>query len=259
MSKVNIISLKNISVMQFSVLQKYPLIHGTFLRYGGISNKPFDSLNFGLSTGDDIKNVLQNHDLALKNFLKNPDKHVYLKHIHSNIILKVNMSNYMSLKYQPGDGLITNEKNLTLMSFHADCQTAIIYDSAQHIVANIHAGWRGQIEKNIYIKAITTFIRQYNSKPKNLIVCISPSLGPNHSEMRNISSILYKKFSKHITNSYYFNFWSIAKEQFCSLGLSKNNIHIAEICTFSYPEYFYSYRREKITGRHATLVTLLER
>lgn len=259
MSKIKIVPLQNMLVLQFPILQQYPLIHGTFLRIGGVSKKPFNSLNFGLSTGDNIENVLNNHNKALKAFLKYPKKYVYLNQIHSNIIFKVNENNYESLKNKNGDGLITNEQNLTLMSFHADCQATIIYDPRQHIIANVHAGWRGQIEKNIYNKIINVFIHRYHSHPKDLIVCISPSLGPNYSKMRNIPEFLYKNFSKHIIHSHYFNFWSIAKEQFSSLGIPKKNVYISELCTFSNPQYFYSYRREQTTGRHATIITLLEK
>lgn len=245
-------------VLQFPILQHYPILHGTFLRIGGVSKKPFDSLNFGLFTEDNKEDVLHNHSHALTAFLPFPQQYVYLKHVHSNRILKTDRNTYQSLKNNKGDGLITKDINLALMSFHADCQATIIYDPMQHVVANIHAGWRGQIEKNIYAQAINTFIHQYNSLPKNLIVCISPSLGPDHSEMSQTSPLFYKNFSRHMTRPHYFNLWAIAKEQFLSLGLSEKNIHISEMCTFDHSQYCYSFRREKITGRHATLVALLE-
>lgn len=151
---------------------------------------------------------------------------------------------------------MTDEKNVGLMIKHADCQAAIFYDPLHHAVANVHCGWRGNV-KNIYREIVEAMGQRYGSRPQDLLVGISPSLGPQASEFRNYIKELPKSFWEFQIKPLYFDLWEISKQQLMGCGILSHHIEIAKICTFSTPEDCFSYRREKRSGRHATIVALL--
>ena len=144
-----------------------------------------------------------------------------------------------------GDALITKEKGLALVVRHADCQAAIFYDPEKEQIACVHAGWRGLVA-NIYAEVV----KSLNTNPKGLFVAIAPSLGPRHAYYPEFPL----EFKPFMENPHYYNFWDLAEKQLQDLGVQ--NIHIERVCTYEHPESFYSYRRDKTTGRHATLVRL---
>ena len=138
---------------------------------------------------------------------------------------------------------------------HADCQAAIFYDPKNKAVANVHSGWRGNV-KNIYRSTIQKMRRVFGSKPADLLVCISPSLGPDCAEFIHYKAEFPEDFWAFQIKPYYFNLWAIARYQLELSGILPHHIEIAEICTNTEVEDYFSYRREKVSGRHATLAML---
>jgi YfiH family protein len=141
------------------------------------------------------------------------------------------------------------------MISHADCQAAIFYDPIQKAIANVHSGWRGNIQ-NIYASTILKMQQMYGSKPQNLLVCISPSLGPQSAEFTNFQNELPEAFWKFRTPPHHFDFWQISQYQLEESGVLPSHIQIAEIDTLSNPQDYFSYRHSKICGRNATVCAL---
>ncbi|MFI5344380.1 MAG: polyphenol oxidase family protein, partial [Chlamydiales bacterium] len=154
------------------------------------------------------------------------------------------------------DGLICKTAGISLMMTHADCQIALIYDPIQHIVSNIHCGWRGSV-LNIYAEGINMLKTRFGSNPADLLVCISPSLGPDEAEFINYRHELPEEFWPFQVRPTYFDFWSISEYQLQAAGILPHHIEMARLSTYSNSHDFFSYRRDKITGRHATCITLL--
>jgi polyphenol oxidase len=136
-----------------------------------------------------------------------------------------------------------------------DCQAAILYDPIHRALANVHAGWRGNVQ-NIYRTAVQKMVHSFGSKPQDLLVGISPSIGPKHAEFKNYKSEFPEEFWEFQVKPTYFDLWQIARHQFESSGVLAHHIQIAEICTFDHPSDYFSYRRDKTTGRHATVAML---
>ena len=150
------------------------------------------------------------------------------------------------------DGVITDKSQVALRITHADCQAAIFYDKRKNILANIHCGWRGNVQ-NIYSNAILQMKQFFGCRASDLIVCISPSLGPKHAEFINYRTE-FPEFMwdfQHFPN--HFNLWEISKFQLLSEGVLMENIEIASICTFECHHEFYSYRRDKTPLRNSTI------
>ena len=242
---------QDIEWLEFELLQEFPGIrHGVFLSHGGVSSGAFASLNVGAFVGDDLLLVEENRRrIADLFFVK---KLVTGKQVHGVHIGKVIKEEVEPLEC---DGLITEEKGKALMIQHADCQAAIFYDPIKNRLATIHCGWRGSVQ-NIYEKTVNTLV-DLGSSPSDLLVCISPSLGPKASEFIHYEKELPSSFLEFRKEGCLFDFWEISRFQLVQAGVDPARIEIAGICTHENKESFFSYRRDKITGRHATIAQLL--
>jgi polyphenol oxidase len=226
------------------------LVHGVFLRHGGVSKDCFSSLNVGGGTGDAPQSIIENREkicavLGVKELISRRQTH------------GINIEFLPSLNplEEDCDGLITKQKNMGLMIKHADCQAAIFYDPIEKVIANIHCGWRGNV-KNIYAEAVRRICEEGGSKPENLLVCISPSLGPDWAEFKNYQIEFPESFWTFQVRPTYFDLWAISHKQLTDCGVLPHHIEIASLCTYSDSQDFYSYRRDKSTGRHATVIAL---
>ena len=155
------------------------------------------------------------------------------------------------------DGLITKESELALMIRHADCQAAIFYDPIHKALANVHSGWRGNV-KNIYRTTVEKMAFEFGTSPQDLLVGVSPSLGPKNSEFKNFRQELPEAFWEFQIKPEYFDLWAIARWQLEQCGILSSHIQIAQVCTYENEQDFYSYRRDKTRYKnHATLAMLL--
>jgi YfiH family protein len=235
--------------LTFDVFEEFPhLVHGVFLRHGGVSQGEFGSLNFSSSRGDCQKNVDENRKRALKAL--HIDRWCDLDQEHGKKIIPANHP-----LNERGDALITNRPHLGLMVLHADCQAALFYDPIENAIALTHCGWRGNVQ-NIYRETIQSMKHFYGSQPQNILVGISPSLGPQASEFIHYQQELPLHFYPFQYKPTYFDLWAISKWQLDACGILPHHIEIAEMCTYSNPQDFFSYRRAHESGRHATLASL---
>jgi YfiH family protein len=244
---------QNIEWLDYDILKNFPKIFSaTFLRHGGISVENFSSLNSADAVGDHPDAVKVNRELLRKT--SNMDQLVYLKQVHGTAIVEITKEN--ALSHFEADGLITREKNIALVITHADCQAALFYDARQEIIGAFHVGWKGLVQ-NFYSIAVKA-LQNKGCQSKDLYVAISPSLGKDHAEFKDYKKTFPKEFwdFQDQDKPNYFDLTAIAKSQLKSLGLLDKNIEISDQCTYCHPEDFYSYRRDKITGRHATMIGL---
>lgn len=235
---------------QFDLLtEQKKLAHGIFTRHGGASKAPYDTLNFIAKSPKDIEAVSLNLR-KVRDVLNSPPffsaqlEHGDQIHALTDPIKKV-----------IGDGIATDQKHFALLTTHADCQAALFYDPIRHILANIHCGWRGNV-KNIYSRTVTFLQEKYNCKPANLLVGISPSLGPSHSEFIHYKTEWPEQYWTYQHQPFYFDLWQISKEQLLAAGILEHHIEIAKICTYENAKDFFSFRREKECGRNGTIAYL---
>lgn len=234
--------------LEFELFQEFNCLqHGVFLRYGGISEGPYASLNTGGAVGDDPSHVRLNCEkirrhLGCKTLMSSHQVHGDLvSHVQDTVKIEC-------------DGLVTQAKGLGLAVMHADCQVAIFYDPVHQAIGSIHAGWRGNV-LNIYEKAVGKMHKEFGSKPADLFVGISPSLGPCCGEFINYEKELPPSFWVYQVRPYYFDLWEVSRAQLLKVGILPAHLEIAGICTCCNPADFYSFRRDKPTGRHATVIS----
>ncbi len=253
----------NIKILEFGQFKDIKgIIHGVFTRSGGVSPKPFDSLNVGMNSGDDTANVARNRKMITLKMGMKPL--VFLNQVHGADIkvLKKDDTDF-SIQFEPGreictaDAVITDMKGVFLVIQVADCQAVILYDPKSQVIANIHSGWRGSV-KNIIGKCLTRMTKDFGCNPENILAGISPSLGPCCAEFVNYEKEIPKALwkYKHQDNDC-FDFWQISADQLVTAGVEKENIEIMDMCTKCSTKQFYSYRAQKITGRFASMISLV--
>lgn len=239
--------------LEFELFQEFKEIkQAIFLRKGGCSQGSYDSLNTGFQSGDQKEHVQENirriHQIFEEESRSRCDLIAAIG-CHGNQIALVEEKTPKEIAAV--DGLITQMSGKMLMMRHADCQVALIYDPIKKAIANVHAGWRGS-SLNIYKEAISFMKHTFDSHPANLLVGITPSLGPEEAQFIHYQRELPKPFWDFQPREYYFDFWAISRFQLEQEGVLPHHIEIAHLSTYQNPHDFYSYRRDKITGRHAT-------
>ena len=94
------------------------------------------------------------------------------------------------------DGLITNKSKLVLATTNADCILLLFFDPVKKVIANTHSGWKGTL-KEISVKTIQKMQKEYGCNPKDIIVCICPSIRKCHFEVEeDVYSLYFDQFKK---------------------------------------------------------------
>lgn len=220
--------------LEFEILQTYPFIkHGVFL-----GSKDFYR---EVDSRQEVKTLFTLRDLA------------FGVQKHEDHFLKID--EYDQVVNESSDAIFTKKKELGLGIFHADCQAALFFDPIKKVIANVHCGWRGNL-LNILGKTVQVLTDNFASNPKELIVCISPSLGPHRSEFIHYSKEWPPSFHSFMFKQNYFDLWKMSESQLLAAGVKKDNIEIAKICTFENKELFHSYRRDKSLKRNLSFIAI---
>ncbi|SHK39470.1 peptidoglycan editing factor PgeF [Paramaledivibacter caminithermalis] len=273
MKKWNFSRLESNNIVYFKIpsFEKSGLVKHCFTsRIGGISNKPYNSLNLGINTMDKKENILKNYELICKALKINIKNLVISDQVHKDNILVVEE------KYKGNglindrcfneiDALITNKKCIPLVTLYADCVPIFILDTKRKIIALAHSGWRGTVKK-IGKKVIYRMINDFGTKPNDCIVGIGPSIGKCCYE---VDDYVIDRFKDNYKNTkdfiedkgkgkYLLDLWNANKVSLIEAGVPSNNIIISNICTQCNNDIFFSYRAENgKTGRMAAILQLI--
>ena len=230
------------------------IFHGTFNRHGGVSPSPWDSNNVSFGLGDKPENACANREQIKKTA---GFKHlVSAKQIHGSRVYTVDKSPADDLEIEGFDALITNVPGIGLMIQQADCQAVFLFDPKNNAVGIAHVGWRGTIA-NIIAETVFAMNQVFSTEPADVIAAISPSLGPCCAEFINFRSELPAALHGYQVQANYFDFWAISHDQLSEAGVKPGNIHAAAICTHCNQDFF-SYRRDRNTGRFASVIGIKE-
>lgn len=243
---------RDLNVLVFPSLSDHRLVHGIFDRSGGISPKPLDSLNVGLHCGDKMAKVMENRDRIKKAL---GFKHlVALKQVHGAKVCAISKLPVTGQEIENHDAVITDLTGIGLMIQQADCQAVLLFDPIRPAVGIAHVGWRGSVAE-IIKNTVAAMQQNYGTNPENLRAAISPSLGPCCAEFKNFRDELPEHFHAHQVRPNYFDFWAISREQLQACGVMAGHIETAGKCTFC-DKNFFSYRRDRVCGRNASIIGL---
>jgi YfiH family protein len=216
-------------------------------RLGGVSKSPFDSFNLATHVEDSLEQILENRRI-LKTTLNLPAEPCWLEQIHSNTVVEAKTDLILS----KADASFTRQKNTVCVVMTADCLPVLLCSKDGEKIAAIHAGWRG-LENSIISKTVDAL------KTTDLIVWLGAAIGANCFEVGNdVRNAFLKKSADYSTafkkngSQWLADIYQLARIELAHLGIT--NVFGGEFCTVTDSERFYSYRRDKQTGRMATLI-----
>lgn len=227
------------------------------LRRGGVSIGPYgDStggggLNLGSHVGDDAVHVERNRKM-MEAIL--PQQPTWLNQVHGTTVLDLPSN----AEVPEGDACVTTECGVVCAILTADCLPALLCDVGGKVVGAAHAGWRGLASGVLE----NTVARMLAKGASEITAWLGPAIGPDrfevgqevmdafvadHAEAAAAFKQLHDRPGKYLANIY----------QLARISLARQGIHKVaggEFCTMSDASRFYSFRREKTTGRMATMI-----
>ncbi|OHD13702.1 MAG: hypothetical protein A2Z96_07375 [Spirochaetes bacterium GWB1_48_6] len=219
-------------------------------RLGGVSQRPWESLNLGTHVGDEFQRVEENRK-RLQTEAQLPGDIFWLSQCHGSQVVQA-----VPTKIPPvADGSWTDKTNQVLGILTADCLPITLWSEVGGKIAALHGGWKGLacgiLEKGVKSLQIT---------PEKIHGWIGPGIsGPAYEvgdEVRTQFLLTYpqtsQSFTLNVRNKWNFDLSGAAKSILLNLGLK--NVTESGLCTHGDSQKFFSYRRDGETGRMATLI-----
>ena len=237
--------------------------HGFSTRIGGVSKSPYNTMNLGFTTEDNIENVRENQKRFLEALgVKGVEISHLIRLVHGNLVISYEELSSKDIPFE-ADGIITSQKNIPLVTTFADCVPIIIADPQKNITGVIHAGWRGTVA-SIASKAVDKMVEVYGCKLENILAGIGPGIGFDMFEVGNdVISMFLDKYSKwedlttriSNTDKWKLDLLQLNRRILLDRGIPDRNIVIADLCTYKRNDLFFSYRRDgKRSGRMAAVI-----
>lgn len=236
-----------------------PNVHAIITtRTGGVSSGPYGAadgsggMNIGRASGDRAEHVEANR-ARLRNAL--PAEPRWLHQVHGADVVDATHVN----ADVTADASFTDAANVVCVVSVADCMPVLLTDTSGRCVAVAHAGWRGLAAGVIQatVRAVRDRLRAPNAE---LIAYLGPAIGPRHFEvgsevLQAMESSLpdaERSFEAQGGGKYLADLFQLARQALELVGVRRT--FGGYDCTFSDPLRFYSYRRDRITGRHAAAI-----
>ena len=228
--------------------------HGFFTRQGGVSHGAYHSLNVSLAVGDRREAVAENlgrlrRALGLAQLAGAAQVHGG----RAAVITSIDQAREEDIPEV--DILVTTVPGLGLLIKQADCQAVMFYDPVNRVVANVHCGWRGQV-RNVLRETVELLQARFGTRPGDLYAAVGPSLGPCCAEFTNFRREFPADLWNYQVRPTYFDLWRLSRDQLVAAGLLPARLHLAGRCTRCDPGHFYSYRRDRVTGRQGAVIAL---
>ena len=159
------------------------------------------------------------------------------------------------------DATYTKDKDLFLLSFHADCTPILVYCKDQKIVCAIHSGWLGTV-RQIVDHTIRYLIEKENCNPKEMYCLIGPCLSKKHLEVQDDVINQVKKMNFDTSPFYQktdethdlLDNKGLNKQQLLNLGVLEENIQVSSYCTNENNDLFFSHRVNHDGQRNVTII-----
>ena len=227
-------------------------------RTGGVSTGPWGvpprcegGLNLGLLSGDAPESVVGNR-ARLRAAL--PSDPRWLKQVHGATVVCADRT----AAPVEADAAYASTPGVVAVVTVADCMPVLLADARGRCVGVAHAGWRGLAAG--VIQATARAMREATGDPAaELIAYLGPAIGPAHFEvgpevleamaraLPRAEEAFFPRGEKYMADLF-----ALGRQALAEVGVGQ--VFGGRDCTFSDPARYYSFRRDRVTGRHAALV-----
>ncbi len=218
-------------------------------RRGGVSGAPWHSLNLATHVSDDMHNVRQNREI-LSIRLHFSGEPVWLEQVHGSDVIVADIGGH-----QPCDASITRQEKLACAVLTADCLPVLFTDHSGTVVAAAHAGWRG-----LAAGILENTVHKMSVPMPEILAWMGPAIGPkNFSVGRDVYQVFTgfseeagRAFTAVDDSRWLCDIYSLARLRLNAMGVT--GIYGGGRCTYEEKDSFYSFRRDGVTGRMASLI-----
>jgi hypothetical protein len=241
--------------------QASPMVHAiATTRIGGCSQSPYDSLNLGDHVGDKLENVMENRRLLRMQIPSDP---IWMKQVHGVAVSTPSSRSQGVDQTIEADAIVTRTPNEVLAILTADCLPVLFAAKDGSVVGAAHAGWRG-LSAGVIEQTIKEMLLLCKHLLANdVFAWLGPAIGPDAFE---VGQDVYQAFTDsgipigpkdfvaidQTPGKYMANLYSLATTRLRAAGISQ--ISSVDLCTYHDKQNFFSYRRDGISGRSASLI-----
>jgi YfiH family protein len=243
-------------------------------RTGGVSKGAYESLNVGLHVGDDDARVVENRRRAAAALGAGLEDLVFCNQTHGRAVLAVTAADCgrgttsLSTAIDGIDALVTNETGPVLVMMVADCVPIVLYSPRAHVVAAVHSGWRGTVDR--VAEAALGAMCELGASADDVIAGIGPAADPaNYQVGQEVADAVRDSFGEATdsilhadgapdSGKYTFDLWGANLRILLQAGLRPEHVHVAAVPSGGNGPFF-SDRAARPCGRNALLVRLRPR
>ncbi len=244
--------MENVEVLQSALIT---CRHGFSTRTGGVSEGIFSSLNLGANRGDPIGNVLENWRRFGAAVGFDGTRFVHGHQSHGTTVRTACREDMHSIAeptpWPEADGYVTDQPDVPLVVFTADCTPLLMQDPAAGVIAAVHCGWRSAVAdiEGAAVKAMESL----GARPGNIRAAIGPGIrrccfqtGPEvpaaiDALLGGDSRGLYEP-DEGAPGKFRTDLPGTVHRRLLQLGLREENIDELGICTMCGPDRFWSHR-----------------
>lgn len=269
-NQIVLINDNGLEYVQFASFKKHEsaIKHCFTSRKGGVSSGECNSLNLGFNRNDTIQNILENYKRISASLGIDYKNMVFSNQVHDNKIRLVDESDRGKGIIRQSDiigfdGLITDKKDVALVTFYADCVPVFFFDPVKKVIGIAHSGWRGTV-KEIAGAMVRKFNDIYRCNIEDIETAIGPSIGSCCFE---VGDEVYTEFvdklgwsnefcSKMDNNRWHISLQSVIRKTLLDSGIHGNKICVSEICTKCNKNLFFSHRGDN--GKTGSLAAIMQ-
>jgi polyphenol oxidase len=215
---------------------------------------PYGGFNLGQHVGDDSAAVDANRNQLLQII---PEQPLWLNQVHGTRVLELPVNEADTSI--DADAVMTTLPGVVCAVMTADCLPVLLADKAGRVVGAAHAGWRG-LAAGVLEALVHKMTTRVNALPQDLVAWLGPAIGPEAFEVGgdvreafvDLNPLNQNHFNPGATGKWLADLPAIAAAKLRALGVS--SITPSGYCTYTQPERFYSFRRDQVTGRMATMI-----
>jgi len=240
-------------------------------RCGGASAAPFDSMNLRDAVGDDPAAVRANLARLEAAIGVRPE---FLNQVHGSRVVRLRARDPItSMSVHEADACFTTDPGVACSVQVADCLPVLFAAPAGRAVGAAHAGWRG-LSLGVLEATVRSVCEAAQCSPSELQAWMGPCIGPRHFEVGpdvleafgyggSLSDspasppAMVLPFVAHRTGKWMANLPMLARDRLKAVGVHR--VTGGQWCTVEAPSRFFSYRRDRITGRMAAVVWIHRR
>ncbi len=242
--------------------------HGFSTRLGGVSKGIFSTMNLAFNRGDNSDDVLENYKRLSKSIGVDFNTLVASSQDHNTFVRNVTKEQYGIGITKPKDilsvdGLITNQPNVTLVTYYADCTPLFFVDTNKKAIGLAHAGWRGTVGR-IGQKVVEKMEQDYGTNPQDLVCAIGPAISKCcyqvdkscADEFYRLDEIDKEKcvFKKE-NNKFIIDLLETNRQILVSAGVKEENITLSDLCTKCNSHLLWSHRGTN--GQRGTMCAMM--